>query len=783
MPSVNEVALEAELAPKVEGRTLVVVESPTKQKTLHKYLGKDYFVLASKGHLIDLPKGGLGIDIEHDFEPEYVPIASKAEEIARIRIAARHARGVLLASDPDREGEAIAWHIARLIEGVKAPVQRITFNEITQRAVLEALEHARDLETDLVDAQQARRVLDRLVGYKVSPFLWGVLFFGRLSAGRVQSVALRIICEREEQILAFVPEEYWTLEADYATPAGERFTARLVRIGEERLENAQLRGPEAGARMQRLAEQLAQAPARITALEVKPKRTNPKPPFTTSTLQQAASNRYGFNSERTMQVAQRLFEGVEIKGEGSVGLISYIRTDSPRLSVDTETEIREWLKREHGADSVPEQPNRYKGRKDSQDAHEAIRPTEIARTPESLRAHLSDEQFKLYDLIWKRTVASQALPAQHDQTTVEIAAGDCTLRASGSVLRVPGWLKVYGRDEEAEAEEGRLPSLEQGASLVVAAATEEPAVRAGQHFTQPPPRFNDASLVKALEEEGIGRPSTYASIVKTITARLYVERDGRSLKPTELGMLVTRLLVEHFPDLFNVGFTAGMENELDEVEEGKRPWRQVVRDLWEPLSHDLEELKGRQSEIKRGLQKVTDIDCPSCGQRKLIEKYGANGKFLACPRYPTCRYTQPLDPSELPVPVEGRCGECGAGLVARKGPFGRYIHCERRPDCRFTKPFTLGITCPKCGTAELAEKRTRAKGKIFYSCVGYPACDFSMWDPPVAVPCPECGSPVTGERVLKTGTKHVCPLCVARARAKREGAGKSRSRKGGAADA
>ncbi len=776
-PEVDEAALEASVGEKATGKNLVVVESPTKSKTLTKFLGRDFMVLASNGHVMDLPKSQLGVDLDNDFEPEYVPIRGKNAALAKIRVAARKAANIYLAPDPDREGEAIAWHLAGQLKGVKRPVRRLTFNEITQRAVREALEHPRELDMNLVNAQQARRVLDRLVGYKVSPFVWSTVKYG-LSAGRVQSVALRLICDRETEILAFVPEEYWTLEVDYATPAGERFTARLVRVGDERLESGQLRGAVAAARAAELAREVAAARARVAGLEVKPRKKGAVPPFITSTLQQAASNRHGFTSQRTMQVAQKLYEGLELKGQGSVGLITYMRTDAPRLSNEALAEIRGWLAREFGAEYVPEKPNLYRSKKGAQEAHEAIRPTAIERTPASLRPFLTDEQFKLYDLIWKRAVASQATAAEFDQTTVDIEAGRLGLRASGSVLRFPGWLKVYGRDEDDEAEEGRLPELQEGWALKVAEArAAEPAedgepagpVRPEQHFTQPPPRYTDASLVKALEEENIGRPSTYATIVSTITKRDYVEREGRSLKPTELGMLVTRLLVEHFRDVFNVEFTAGMEEELDEVEEGKREWHAVVRDLWTPLSKDLEAVKQRTSQIKRELLPKTDITCPACGQHKLVKKFGRNGAFLACPGYPECKHTQPLDDSERPVPAAGRCDLCGAGLVARQGPYGRYIHCERRPECKFTKPFTLGIACPQCGEGEIKEVRSR-RGKIFYSCTRYPQCDFALWDRPVARACPNGDSPLMVEKTTKAGTALVCPKCRTRLAAEPAGA-------------
>lgn len=759
---IDEAGLEATIGGKAEGKNLVIVESPTKSKTLTKFLGKDFMVLASNGHVMDLPKSQLGVDVDNDFEPQYELIASKRQVVAKIRAAARHAANIYLAPDPDREGEAIACHLASLLEGTKRPIRRLTFNEITQRAVNDALQHPRDLDMNLYNAQQGRRVLDRLVGYKVSPFVWSTVKYG-LSAGRVQSVALRLICEREDERDAFVPEEYWTLEVDYETPEGERFTARLARIDGEKLEKDQLRGDGAGERAAALAGELRGAAARIAGIETRPKSKNAVPPFNTSSLQQAASNRHGFTSNRTMQVAQKLYEGIEIKGQGSVGLITYMRTDSFRLSEEALAETRAWLGREFGPEYVPEKPNVYRSKKGAQEAHEAIRPSSIERTPASLRPFLTEEQFKLYDLIWKRAVASQATAAEYDATTVDIAAGRLGLRASGSVLRFPGWLKVYGRDEDDEAEEGRLPDLKAGTALAVAGeplAGHEAPVRPEQHFTQPPPRYTDASLIRALEEKNIGRPSTYATIVTTITKRDYIEREGRSLKPTDLGRLVTGLLVRSFPDVFNVEFTAGMEEELDEVEEGKREWHSVVRELWHPLSKDLESLKGKTKKIKEGLQEVTDIDCPSCG-RKLVKKFGRNGAFLACPGYPDCKHTQPLDESELPVPVEGTCPDCGSSLVARNGPYGRYIHCFRRPECKFTKPFTLGVTCPKCGEGEIAEKRSK-RGKTFFSCTRYPDCDYALWDRPRPSPCPACAAPFLVEKVSRSGTSLQCLTCKSR---------------------
>ena len=767
-------------APSAAGRSLVIVESPTKSRTLNKFLGRGFMVLASNGHIMDLPKSKLGVDLDNDFEPEYVPIRGKAQALAKLQTAAREADRIYLAPDPDREGEAIAWHLAGALQDANRPLHRLTFNEITERAVKQALEQPRDLDMNLVNAQQARRVLDRLVGYKVSPFVWKTVRYG-LSAGRVQSVALRLICEREDEINAFVPIEYWTLEADYETADGQRFTARLLREGEAELEQGQIRGDDAATRTVALARELAGSAARVATIETAPRQVHPKPPFITSTLQQTAFNRLGYVSQRTMKLAQQLYEGVALGDAGSVGLITYMRTDSPRLAGEAIAEIRGWLGKSLGDAYVPESPRQFKTKKSAQDAHEAIRPTSVERTPESVRPYLSDELFRLYDLIWKRATASQAASAEYLATTVEIEAGRLGLKSTGRILKFAGFQKLYGMDEEDDASESRLPELAEGQALVLAreplvvpevepgapaaesdgAPALEPiaggAVRPLQHFTQPPPRYTEASLVKALEEENIGRPSTYATIVGTITSRDYVSREKNRLAPTELGMAVNRLLVESFPDIFNVGFTAAMEEELDEIEEGKQEWHRVVHDFWGPFQKDLAQAEQARDEHKKKLEEPTDVQCPNCG-KMLVKKFGRRGPFLACPGYPECKYTRPVDDAELPVPVPGTCDLCGASLVARNGPFGRFISCSRRPDCKFTKPFTLGVKCPECGLGEIAERRTR-RGKIFYGCTRYPECTFAAWDKPRLVPCPNCGAPFLVEKETKKGAILRCVKC------------------------
>ena len=744
------------------GKSLVIVESPAKSRTLMKFLGRDFAVMASYGHVMDLPKSKLGVDLENNFEPQYVPIAARAGTLQKLKAAARTAQRVLLAPDPDREGEAIAWHLAEELKAAKRPIQRLTFNEITERAVKLALENPRDLDMNLVNAQQARRVLDRLVGYKVSPFLWKTMYFG-LSAGRVQSVALRLICEREDAIEAFVPVEYWTLEADYQTATGERFTTRLVRVGDDELERGEIRGEDAASRMQAIAVELQGLAARVGDVQTKPKQVHPRPPFITSTLQQTAFNRYGFTAQRTMKIAQQLYEGIALGSQGSVGLITYMRTDSPRLAGEAIGEMRGWLESSLGKEFVPDSPRQFRSKKDAQDAHEAIRPTAVARTPDSVRSYLTEEQYRLYDLIWKRAVASQAASAEYLATSVDVEAGRFGLRATGRVLKFAGFQRLYGIDEEDEERDSNLPELAVGAALTVAAepliapaeGEEEKAegdekrepVRALEHETQPPPRYSEASLVKSLEEENIGRPSTYATIVGTIMSRKYVERDGKQLRPTDLGRTVNKLLVSTFPDVFDVTFTATMEEELDGIEEGKQEWHKVVKDFWNPLSLDLEQAEKSVAHHREQVQEPTEIICPNCG-RKLIKKFGRRGPFLACPGYPECKYTRPVDDAELPVPVEGTCPKCGSGLVARNGPYGRFISCVRRPECDYTRKVTLGIACPECGEGEILEKRTR-RGKVFYSCTRYPDCKFAVWDRPRAVPCPSCGAAFLVEKETK----------------------------------
>ena len=715
------------------GKNLLIVESPAKARTIGKLLPKDFSVLASVGHIRDLPKNDLGVDVENDFEPRYVSIRGKGQIVKALKQAAAKAKAVYLAPDPDREGEAIAWHLAEALgesRGKKEPIpiHRLSFNEITARAVQAALDHPREIDLNLVNAQQARRVLDRLVGYKVSPFLWQTVRYG-LSAGRVQSVALRLICERESEILAFVPQEYWTIEAELKTKRGETFRASLYRVDGNRVGTSQEgeRLDEANAKS--MAADLETKALAVQDVKEQERRRNPSPPFITSTLQQESIKRFRFSSQRTMVLAQQLYEGVDVGGEGSVGLITYMRTDSTRLAEEAVGEIRNTIRTQYGPDYLPETPPRYAMREGAQDAHEAIRPTDSARTPDAVKGYLTPEQAKLYGLVWARTVASQMTPARDLVTTLDIAGGRYLLRATGTVPVFPGFRRAWGQDEEEVA--SQLPRLTQGESLELV------SVQAERHETQPPPRYTEGTLVKALEELGIGRPSTYATIISTITTRDYVTKDRGRLTPTELGMTVSRLLNQQFDDVFEVPFTAQMEERLDLIERGEAEWHEVVRNFYGPFSKDLEAAEAKREELKASLEVVTEIDCQQCG-RKLVRKFGRHGPFLACPGYPECKYTRPVDEPDEPETLDEKCPTCGGALAIRRGRFGRFVACTQYPECKYTRPLGLGIRCPEpnCG-GELVERRTR-RGKVFYGCNRYPDCTFATWDRPVARTCPSC---------------------------------------------
>jgi DNA topoisomerase-1 len=861
-------------------RSLVIVESPAKAKTINKYLGKNYVVKASVGHVLDLPKKTIGIrlpdeddvpqkktrakkgakkvkekkvrkpvtlDDEKIFEPTLQIIAGKGKVITDLRKAANTADAVYLAGDPDREGEAISAHLAMVLakphkfeeQEPSAPrfgrkpkpvdpaeeeerkkvakeipatdpkkIFRVTFNEITPKAIRAAFEHPRAVNTSLVDAQQARRVLDRIVGYKVSPLLWDKVRRG-LSAGRVQTVALRLIVEREQLIRAFVPQEYWTIHAMLDAGNPPIFEAKLTKYKGEDIEVGNQEASD------KVLAALKKAKWQVAAVTQKEKKRNPPPPFTTSKLQQAAFNRLRYTAKRTMSLAQKLYEGVEFGDEGSVALITYMRTDSVNVSNDALAQVREMIPERFGSNYLPEKPNFYKSKKDAQEAHEAVRPTDVSRAPEDVRKYLDDDLFKLYQLIWQRFVASQMLPAVFDQTAIDISAGDYTFRATGSVQKFDGYLRVYqmpaanaDREDDEKDDEGEgktLPRVTEGQVLRL----EE--IRPEQHFTEPPPRFNDATLVKELEEDGIGRPSTYANIISTLVEREYVRKEQGRFFPTMLGERVSILLVKSFEDVFDVTFTARLEEELDEIEAGKLHWREAVKEFWEKFIVDLDKAGDEMLSYKAGI--ATGKKCEKCGQGELLERISRHGFFLGCSRYPDCDFIQDLSP-ELPEqadgeakveicdncgkemaikrgrfgvflactgypdckttrrlvegtriarqpdePLDEKCPTCGEGLIKKHGRFGEFIGCSGYPKCKYTRPITLGIKCPKCSEGEFVRRGSIGRGgraRIFYGCSRYPDCDFTTPFQPIAEPCPKCGAPFIVEKKSKIGLVRTC---------------------------
>jgi len=867
-------------------RSLVIVESPAKAKTINKYLGRNYTVKASIGHVMDLPKKTIGIrlpgeeeggkkkkkskakkgskrakakeippgklisiDDDKIFEPTLQIIAGKGKVINDLRKSAITADAVYLAGDPDREGEAISAHLAMVLskpskyieqepsvsrfkkktakaeEAVKKEepaelpkevvaidpkkIFRVTFNEITPKAIRAAFDKPRQVDTNLVDAQQARRVLDRIVGYKVSPLLWNKVRRG-LSAGRVQTVALRLIVEREQLIRAFVPQEYWTIHAMLDAGKPPLFEAKLFKHNGEDIAVANQESAD------KIVAAVSKAKWQVASVAQKEKRRNPPPPFTTSKLQQAAYNRLRFTAKRTMGIAQKLYEGVELGDEGSVALITYMRTDSVNVSNDALIQVRELIPERFGSNYLPEKPNYYKSKKDAQEAHEAVRPTDAMRAPEDVRKYLDEDLFKLYQLIWQRFVASQMLPAVFDQTTIDISAGDYTFRATGSVQKFDGYLRVYqlpaanaDREDDEKDDEGEGRSLPQVAEGQILRLDK---IRPDQHFTEPPPRFNDATLVKELEEDGIGRPSTYASIISTLVEREYVTKDQGRFSPTMLGERVSVLLVKSFEDIFDVTFTARLEEELDEIEEGKLPWREAVKEFWEKFVIDLDKADDEMLSYKAGIP--TGKKCEKCGQGELLERISRHGFFLGCSRYPECDFIQDLTP--VPEDTGGEpkieyCDNCGKEMVIKRGMFGTFLACKGYPDCKttrrlvqgtriahqpdeplaelctlcsnhlvkkhgrfgefigcsgypkckYTRPITMGIKCPKCTEGEFVRRGSAGKGgrgrpRIFYGCSRYPDCDFTTPFMPIAEPCPKCGAPFIVEKRTKIGTVHSC---------------------------
>ena len=831
-------------------RSLVIVESPAKAKTINKYLGREYTVKASLGHVLDLPKKTLGILLpgsengnkkkkkrktkakakdgekvveekkppkpvvvtaENIFEPTLEIIPGKVKVIADLRKAAENAPNVYLATDPDREGEAISQHLLDTLATKKsdrAKYRRVMFNEITPKAIKAAFAKAGDVNADLVDAQQARRVLDRLVGYKISPILWNKVRRG-LSAGRVQTVALRLIVEREVLIREFVPQEYWSIHAMLDAGEPPLFEAKLFKHKGEDVEVSNQETAD------KIVAAVSDAKWEVANVTQKEKRRNPPPPFTTSKLQQAAYNRLRYTAKRTMSLAQKLYEGVELGEEGSVALITYMRTDSVNVSADALAQVREMIPERFGSNYLPEKPNYYKSKKDAQEAHEAVRPTDAMRAPEDVRKYLEDDLFKLYQLIWQRFVASQMLPAIFDQTTIDITAGDYTFRANGSVQKFDGYLRVYqtpaaiaDREDDEKADEGEgnaLPRVTEGQILRL------DKIRPDQHFTEPPPRYNDATLVKDLEEKGIGRPSTYASIISTLVDREYVKKDQGRFTPTMLGERVSVLLIRSFEDIFDVTFTARLEDELDEIEEGKLGWRAAVGEFWDKFVIDLDKADGEMLSYKAGIP--TGKKCEKCGEGELLERISRHGFFLGCSRYPDCEFIEDLSPEVPPgdenkieycdncgkemaikrgrfgvflactgypdckttrrlvegtriarqpdEPLDEKCTLCDSGLVKKHGRFGEFIGCSNYPKCKYTRPITMGIKCPKCNEGEFVRRGSAGKGgrgrpRVFYGCSRYPDCDFTTPHMPIAEPCPKCGAPFIVEKRSKIGTVRTC---------------------------
>jgi DNA topoisomerase-1 len=746
---------------------LVIVESPAKAKTIKKYLGSGYVVKASVGHVKDLPKKTMGIDIDRGFTPEYIVIEGKKKVLAEIKQAASQVARVLLAPDPDREGEAIAWHIADEVRDANPNIQRVLFNEITKKAINEAIGRPMALDVKKFESQQARRILDRLVGYQISPVLWTKVRRG-LSAGRVQSVAVRLVVEREAEIAAFRPQEYWTVEAQVEGGSPPPFTAKVAKLDGKKVEMVH------EGQAQEVVGIIQAAALRVAGVERKERRKNPPPPFITSKLQQEASSKLRFSPKRTMGLAQRLYEGVEMGDEGPVGLITYMRTDSTRLSDDAVTEARAYIADKYGATLLPAEPVVYKTKKSAQDAHEAIRPTSLKYDPEMVRAtwaagkgggrdeRESEDLLRLYTLIWNRFVACQMVPAVFDQTSIEIDAGRVEMRATGQVLKLAGFLSVYAETIEDAANEDEtgsaLPEVREGEALKLLETKPE------QHFTQPPPRFSEATLVKELEEKGIGRPSTYAAILSTIQDRGYVEKKEGRLHPTELGNMVNGLLVKSFPEIVSTDFTAQMEERLDQVEEGQADWVQLLSTFYGPFKQDLEKAKIEMRDVKREEQ-PTDQVCEKCGKPMVI-KWGRNGHFLACSGYPDCRntkeYTRNADGTLTVVPStrpsDQICSTCGSPMVIKRGRFGEFLACSRYPDCKTTSPLSLGVDCPKPGCGGyLTEKRSR-RGKVFFGCSNYSktGCEFVSWDRPLPQPCPKCGAKFVVQKVSRAGTRIRC---------------------------
>ena len=705
-------------------KKLLIVESPSKAKTLGKYLGKEYTVQATVGHIRDLPKKELGVDVENNFKPKYITIRGKGEMLKKLRAAAKKSDEILIATDPDREGEAIAFHISEVVDGDSHKIKRVLFNEITKSGIKAGLETPLELDINKVNAQQARRIMDRLVGYKVSPFLWKTLTYG-LSAGRVQSVALRLICEREAEIRKFVPVEYWTIAASLKDGKEETFSANLFKIDGNDPEISD-ESTSSG-----IVSKLNSLDFRVSEIIQKDVKRNPAPPFTTSTLQQAAARRRRLSPRATMRIAQQLYEGVQLHGGELVGLITYMRTDSVRVADEAIVSVREHIESTLGKSYLPDQPRYFKKKKGAQDAHEAVRPTNVEITPDSIKGDLSEDQYKLYDLIWRRFAASQMSTALFKQTTIDIMAGDdYQFRTVGSIRSFDGFLAVYP-DAKSDGDTFVPEKIEVDEILDLIELTPD------QHFTKPPGRFSESGLIQELDNKGIGRPSTYSQIITTLYNREYVKKDEGRMVPSELGETVNSVLVKSFPNIFNVEFTAKMEEELDQIESGEQEWHAVLSDFYTPFEKTLNEVSKKSASIKESLQESSDEICEECGKPMMV-KWGRYGKFLSCTGWPECKNSKPLESSEEQHThtTDEKCEKCGGDMVVKRGRNGEFLACSNYPDCKNTKSIPIGVQCPKDG-GDLVARRTK-KGRTFYGCSNYPDCDFAIWQKPVPVTCPSC---------------------------------------------
>jgi DNA topoisomerase-1 len=744
-------------------KSLIIVESPAKARTLKKYLGKDYDVRASVGHIRDLPVSKLGVDVKNNFAPHYVTIKGKGKIISDLKKAAQKADEIYLAPDPDREGEAIAWHIAHILKSAKKPVHRALFHELTKKAIRAAIENATSIDQNKFQAQQARRILDRLVGYQISPLLWEKVRRG-LSAGRVQSVAVRMICDRESEIEKFQPVEYWTISENLEGENPPRFIAKLDKISgrKAKVENEQ--------QAAEIVSTLKKAGHTVSAVEKKERKRHPSPPFITSTMQQDANRKFRFPAKRTMGLAQKLYEGIELGEKGPVGLITYMRTDSTRINNEALSEVRDFITKSYGNDFLPAKPVFYKTSKGSQDAHEAIRPTDVTLTPEKVAPYLEKGLLKLYTLIWKRFVASQMCPAIFDQTTVSIKADKYLLKTQGAILRFKGFMTLYVESEADEngVDNGKPRKADKGSAIIPDVATGDTlnvlTIDPKQNFTQPPPRYTEATLVKALEENGVGRPSTYAAIISTILDKEYVMQQQRKFMPTDLGKLVNELLVAHFPAIMNIEFTASMEESLDKVEEGESNWVKLLQIFYDPFEKTLSAAKQDMKSVKKqGIP--TGLPCKLC-DGKLVIKWGKTGEFLACENYPTCKFTQnfkkdengtviPIEKEE-PVDSGEKCEKCGKPMVYKHGRYGKFLACSGYPECKHIRAETTGVKCPEENCeGELVQKVSK-RGKVFFSCSTFPKCKFATWDKPIPKECPQCGKPFLLEKKTKEGTVLQC---------------------------